>query len=1478
MKSRILFLMALALALSVEAVPVTAVDAAKAGRAWAAREGRLGVRLGRAVERTDRHVAANGDAFFAVKLQGGGTVFVSGDTEDAPVIAFTGSAASFAEIDPKSPLWALLNRDRELRVAARPRLQSALQPAGGLQALGAANEEPSGAEANADEWAALLEEAKSLPPPNLPRLGAGVEPYSYAAIGDVRVAPLLQTKWAQAETDDGRACMNYFTPNGPDPAAFAPGDPDNAVCGCVATATAQVMFYHRYPSAELPSVASECRWNDTNKLALATQGGAFAWDLMPLNPNEDTSVSDEGLQALGHLASDVGIALHMGYNDLNAAREPSGESGAYAFSIAGTLMKTFGYGNAVYCDLEDALEGAKVETAAKIYQHALYSNFDAGLPVLVGLTGHQVVGDGYGYVDGRDYVHLNMGWAGQCDFWYRFPEVKYSLLSEMSFQCVNYNVFPEGGATQATLSGRVLDVGGNPVGGLSVKVRAAGADEIAAETVTSASGVWGVVLPAGRYDVEVEKSGFVATDAKGIRLDAPVTTEKEYNGVSSWTGADGKKIVLLKGKAPSVLATSALGNVWGVTQTLYPAKAVVCNGADPVAYCDNLDDALKAANGLADARVEIWEPLALGGVVTNAANCLIVATKGPAAESAVTCAAGAKIVVAEGASLTLSNVVMTAAAGAPVEVVAGGRLRLGGAVDVGALETADGDGLEVFAPLETSGIRLACATAAADGDAIGAISGGDFLAISNTVGRLLKADDDDMSGLAVEDGRKIVWARQPCDRSVAEAGVVIGGVTNYYLRLERVLSDYLDVADEILVLKDCAVTAPYGIGRDVRFAFADGVAVSAGPKAGFAVTNGTLTVENATFGDYRGAGLFVVDGGAVNLEGCVFTNVVSSSRYSGVLQVAAGSARVSRCLFDGCRIPDEVADNGYGAGIWVKGGAALEFLSSTIVNGFAKSYGGGIYADKGASVTIGGAGTVIASNQSGNSATDNIYVANANVQLLIGEEMSGERCVGVRFYGKNSAGSLFASFAEPPTPEAAAHTAAAFFSDFNPELAADVSGNALCWVAPSADDHAIDDPADAVAAVASADGVKYYPTIEYALASVTEDGATVRILKDCTLAGAVTVTNAVTLTSASGAFTVERTAGVSVKVEKVGALTLKDVTFANATSLAAVDSCRLFDVNGGSLTLKDGATIRNVVGSRVRVESAVYVHDGGVFRMEEGSLLADCRNLLSRQGDAAGHGGAIVSDRATLELFGGTVESSSAYRYGGGILAGNMSTVRISSAMTIVGNTNLNEEASNLTVSENSTLELVGALTGRIGIYPSLMTRMTPIFGSVTAALDDEALTNSAYRFTNDLTGAYGVPARRANGAAPDTLLIWSRAFDKNGLTMVDTADGPVAYRCIGDIPINEIPVYPTPIAFTEIVRDNEAKTCTVTFTNLVRGCWYSLYATNSLVGGFPLDAAVQTPVTNFQAEADGPFTFTFEADDTQLFWRATADEGVVYP
>jgi hypothetical protein len=57
------------------------------------------------------------------------------------------------------------------------------------------------------------------------------------AIADVRIQPLLATTWSQGTAADGNACFNFFTP------PYMAGSPNNSVCGCVATAMAQLMHY-----------------------------------------------------------------------------------------------------------------------------------------------------------------------------------------------------------------------------------------------------------------------------------------------------------------------------------------------------------------------------------------------------------------------------------------------------------------------------------------------------------------------------------------------------------------------------------------------------------------------------------------------------------------------------------------------------------------------------------------------------------------------------------------------------------------------------------------------------------------------------------------------------------------------------------------------------------------------------------------------------------------------------------------------------------------------------------------------------------------------------------------------------------------------------------------------------------------------------------------------------------------------------------
>ena len=128
---------------------------------------------------------------------------------------------------------------------------------------------------------------------------------------------------------------------------------------------------------------------------------------------------------------------------------------------------------------------------------------------------------------------------------------------------------------------------------------------------------------------------------------------------------------------------------------------------------------------------------------------------------------------------------------------------------------------------------------------------------------------------------------------------------------------------------------------------------------------------------------------------------------------------------------------------------------------------------------------------------------------------------------------------------------------------------------------------------------------------------------------------------------------------------------------------------------------------------------------------------------------------------------------------------------------------------------------------------------------------------------------------AAETVMVWSTAIAADGT--FTSADGEI-WGCVGDIPVNkvEVTVSPSQIAFKSIVRDGATGGWELALTNLVRGCWYKLYATNSLVGGFAVGEGVCEPVTNFQAEADGEFIFKVEDAGEAMFWKAVAEPGIL--
>lgn len=184
---------------------------------------------------------------------------------------------------------------------------------------------------------------------------------------------------------------------------------NRAVTGCVATAMAQILYYHRKDAVrELQTAIKpyECitNWMGYGRISVSglESGTPLEWEAM--TDKYDAGATESQKTAVATLMYACGAAVEMDYADQTYGSKASGRS------IMTALKKYFGF------DASGTLE-RKYQYTEEQWDSIIYSELSLGRPViLAGETtqreGHAFVVDGY---DGDGKYHINWGWGGLSD-------------------------------------------------------------------------------------------------------------------------------------------------------------------------------------------------------------------------------------------------------------------------------------------------------------------------------------------------------------------------------------------------------------------------------------------------------------------------------------------------------------------------------------------------------------------------------------------------------------------------------------------------------------------------------------------------------------------------------------------------------------------------------------------------------------------------------------------------------------------------------------------------------------------------------------------------------------------------------------------------------------------------------------------------------------------------------------------------------
>lgn len=195
------------------------------------------------------------------------------------------------------------------------------------------------------------------------------------------------------------------------------GEGQRAYTGCVATAVAQILRYHKFPKHAVGKVSYSDRGTRRN-MNFKTEPYDWA-NMLPDYPNYGKQASQAERAAVARLLVEVGYAVHMSY-----AVDNYGSSGAMSQIVPNALRDHFNCNKSVHYM-------GRFNYPDSVFRSTIYNELKHNRPVYysgaeeTSSGGHAFVCDGY---DENGLFHFNWGWGGVANGYFMLENLQPSSL------------------------------------------------------------------------------------------------------------------------------------------------------------------------------------------------------------------------------------------------------------------------------------------------------------------------------------------------------------------------------------------------------------------------------------------------------------------------------------------------------------------------------------------------------------------------------------------------------------------------------------------------------------------------------------------------------------------------------------------------------------------------------------------------------------------------------------------------------------------------------------------------------------------------------------------------------------------------------------------------------------------------------------------------------------------------------------------